>query len=138
MIALVVERYRVTREMFALFLSQQGWTVIKAQNGLEALRAFLSLIESGHDVHLLITELEVGGLRADELLRFMKSMKPNTALRAVLCDSGYDDKMMKNPDRHGFPFALWKPFGYAKFMRAIDILFPAELYPQLKRAKIAA
>ncbi|MCP4579070.1 MAG: PAS domain S-box protein [Deltaproteobacteria bacterium] len=89
---LLVEDSRSVRELCHTALEQQGYTVLAAENGAEALARLIS-----HDgpVHLLLTDVIMPGMNGKEL--FTKASEKRPDLR-VLYMSGYTGNVIS---RHG-------------------------------------
>lgn len=106
---LLVEDVSSIRAIFEKKLSQQGYDVVVASNGEEA----LGYIQKHHpDLDLLITDMVMPKMGGIELTEHLKKEYPD--LR-ILYMSGYSDQMWKGEN----PFFLQKPFALKTLMEKI-------------------
>jgi CheY-like chemotaxis protein len=101
---LVAEDEDGVRGVVTRILSRQGYRVLAASNGVEALR-----LASGHGapIHLLLTDMVMPEMGGRDLIERLSSSRPE--LR-IMCMSGYteDEVLRSAPDsRHAF---IGKPF----------------------------
>ena len=102
---LLVEDEQIVRSLARRVLSQQGYTVLEAPAGLEALA-----VSNAHpgDIHLLLTDVVMPGIGGRELARQLAARRPRAR---VLYLSGYSDDAIVS---HGLldpgTFFLQKPF----------------------------
>src|SRR5207244_6275034 len=83
---LVVEDERMVRELFRRVLQGQGYTVLEAENGVQALQ----LAEQNLDrIDLLLTDMIMPRLGGRELARRLAHLRPGLK---VLYVSGYADE----------------------------------------------
>lgn len=102
---LLAEDETRVRQLIRLTLEKQGYTVLEAKSGEEAIR--ISTTHVG-PIHLLITDVVMPGLNGCELAESLRAARPDMAICYV---SGYmDDAII----RHGFQASLsnllQKPF----------------------------
>jgi two-component system cell cycle sensor histidine kinase/response regulator CckA len=83
---LLVEDEGVVRELAAKILRQQGYSVLEAKNGEEALR--LAEDRGGHEIHLLVTDVVMPQMSGRLLADLVKSARPSIK---ILFSSGYPD-----------------------------------------------
>ena len=116
---LVVEDERMVRDLLARILRDQGYAVLEAENGVEALR--LARRHSSGKIHLLLTDVEMPQMGGVELGKQIKSLLPDTS---VLLISGLTEEtaqLIDNADP-GTTF-MHKPFRPAALARKVrDIL----------------
>jgi len=112
---LVVEDEAVLREFVTTLLEQQGYVVLQAADGLEALQVCRQTVAK---IDLLLTDMVMpngvsGAKLAAEMLTRRKDLK-------VLYTSGYSAELMENSDRLvvGTNF-LPKPFDVNKLLKAV-------------------
>jgi signal transduction histidine kinase len=101
---LVVEDEDQIRDMVTEYLQQNGYTVLHAQNGRDALeiaRRYKGLI------HLLITDVVMPELGGCELAEELKRLRPRTK---VLFTSGYLDTAVHDQSADPHAVVLQKPF----------------------------
>jgi two-component system cell cycle sensor histidine kinase/response regulator CckA len=88
---LIVEDQERIRVLTKAFLEQQGYIVLVAENGLEA----LSVVDGcSGPIHLLITDVVMPGIRGTEVAERLLKCRPNTQ---VLYISGYSDEEIDDP-----------------------------------------
>jgi len=113
---LIVEDEDQIRDMVGEYLQQNGYTVLRAQNGQEALQVaerYKGLI------HLLITDIVMPELGGRELAEHVKRLRPRTR---ILLMSGYLD--VGRDERQAEHSILQKPFALSalgkKIREALD------------------
>jgi two-component system cell cycle sensor histidine kinase/response regulator CckA len=102
---LLVEDESGIRELAGEFLRRQGYTVLHAMDGNEALR-----IAGGHEdlIHLLVTDMAMPNLGGKELAHRLRQVRPQIK---VLFMSGYPDHAASaDGDVGGQTTLLQKPF----------------------------
>jgi PAS domain S-box-containing protein len=83
---LLVEDQESLRLLIKAFLEQQGYTILAAGNGMEA----LSLVDRcPQPIHLLVTDVVMPNIRGTELAERLLKCRPNTQ---VIYISGYSDE----------------------------------------------
>ncbi len=83
---LLVEDEELVRDLATRLLEQQGYRVLKAANGQEALRVAKELV--GETIHLLLADIVMPHMGGKELADWLKISRPNVK---VLFTSGYAD-----------------------------------------------
>jgi PAS domain S-box-containing protein len=103
---LLVEDEISVRDLASRFLHQQGYTVLEAANGDEALH--MARKQSWKKIHLLLTDMVMPQMSGRALAQELKCLRPDIK---VLYTSGYtDDTIVRHGIlEHGTPF-LQKPF----------------------------
>jgi signal transduction histidine kinase/CheY-like chemotaxis protein len=83
---LVVEDEHAVRRLIRRILEQAGYRVLEAENGEKALA-----VEATHvgDIHLLVTDLVMPGMRGDRLAARLRERRPDTR---VLFVTGYSEE----------------------------------------------
>ena len=115
---LLVEDEDSVRQVASRILRRNGYTVVEARNGTEALREFS---EGGHEFDLIITDIvmpEMGGL---ELAQRIREWTPNSR---ILFTSGYtEDAVMRRSFLEPGAEFIEKPFTPARLAeRARQVL----------------
>lgn len=102
---LVVEDEPILRELATLALQKQGYTVLEAENGVEALQ--IAAQYSG-DIHLLLTDAIMPQMGGKELSERLRQVRPKTR---ILVASGYSEDRFTAPNPFPADAAfLPKPF----------------------------
>jgi CheY-like chemotaxis protein len=115
---LLVEDEEVVRTLACTILQKNGYTVLEAANGEEALR--LAQGQNTHPIHLMVTDVIMPGISGPELA---KQLTPLHLEMKVLFMSGYTDNAVIHHDilEPGMPY-LQKPFtpdGLARKVRKV-------------------
>ncbi|MFQ6026151.1 MAG: response regulator [Dehalococcoidia bacterium] len=112
---LVAEDEQIVRTMVATILQEQGYTVLEACSGEEALR--LAQERASGEINLLLTDVVMPQMSGVELVNQLQVNHPNTR---ILFTSGYTDDAMV---RHGVLDTsvefLAKPFSPATLARKV-------------------
>ncbi|MCH7626416.1 MAG: GAF domain-containing protein [Chloroflexi bacterium] len=121
---LLVEDEPMVREVTAHVLREQGYTVVEAANGVEAVRAFSE--DTITDIDLLLTDIVMPLMSGRELAEKVKLMHPGIK---VLYASGYtDDEIVRREimtDDRQFIMKPFTPLTLTKKVReALDRLQP--------------
>jgi CheY-like chemotaxis protein len=85
---LLVEDEPAVRSLFVRALSREGYTIVEARNGREAMDLFDQL---GANIDLLVTDLRMPLMGGLELAQELRTRQPAMKL---LCVSGYPDNEM--------------------------------------------
>jgi PAS domain S-box-containing protein len=102
---LLVEDEDSVREFVALVLNEQGYTVIEAANGQEALQLAR---EYSQEIHLLLTDMVMPGISGLILAQRLQKDRPDLK---VLIMSGYSTQLNVAPGMSpGSPAFIQKPF----------------------------
>ncbi len=103
---LLVEDEPLVRGMVSTMLKDQGYEVLQATNGEEALRVVQQ--HAGKDIQLLLTDVVMPQMGGIELAEKFGSLYPDTSL---LLMSGYTEQVITERDSlTGGPAFLHKPF----------------------------
>jgi CheY-like chemotaxis protein len=84
---LVVDDEAAVRQMERRILEQNGYQILEAADGREAIR----LIEKGQALDLLIADLDMPGLAGEEMVRCIRTTRPDVN---VLYVTGYIDRLL--------------------------------------------
>jgi CheY-like chemotaxis protein len=119
---LLAEDEATVRDLAARALRQQGYTVLEAANGDEALHLIRSQAEK--EIHLLVTDMIMPQMGGAELADHLKTLLPNLK---VLFISGYTDSTII---RYGLPKPgtgfLQKPFSSQRLIRKVRDMLDME------------
>lgn len=107
---LVADDARVVRVKLQRLLAAQGWQVIEAADGEEALRAL-----GTHAPDLLITDVDMPGLDGFALTRALRAQAATAQLPVVMITAA-DDQHREEAVRAGVTVLLGKPYGEAALL----------------------
>lgn len=111
---LVVEDEKEVRKLSVQILKNQGYTILEASNGVEALRIF----EQQNDpVHLILTDVVMPQMGGKELADRLRSISPSIK---IIFTSGYTDRAIaQNGQFHDRLDFLEKPFSPAGLVQKV-------------------
>ncbi len=115
---LIVDDDPIIRSVEAQLLSSQGYNVLQAESGAEALR----LADSG-TIHLLLTDFLMPDVDGLELTQKFRTVHPETPVLMVSGSLPPTDDRIQNLGRFGF---LPKPFKFDELLRKARTLIDAE------------
>jgi two-component system, cell cycle sensor histidine kinase and response regulator CckA len=119
---LLVEDEDIVRSMAALILREQGYQVLEAASGQDALRLWAS--HSG-TIHLLLTDIVMpGNLNGRELAEKLRMTKPGLK---VVYASGYNPEMSASLFPHERSAFLQKPYHPRKLTAIVRQLLDQDL-----------
>jgi signal transduction histidine kinase/CheY-like chemotaxis protein len=111
---LVVEDEAEVRELAREFLKLSGYTVLEAQNGVEALDVLAS--HSG-PLHLVVSDMVMPRMGGAELAEKLRTLRPRVK---VVLMSGYTDYSTGNPSPGVHQVAMLpKPFSQSSLVEAV-------------------
>jgi len=110
---LVVEDEKDVRDLACEFLTAAGYSVLTAQDGLEALDTVERL---GSAIHLVLTDVVMPRMRGTELGTRLKSRLPN--LRIVYM-TGYSERVKNNSEFLAGESLLQKPFSREEMLHQV-------------------
>lgn len=117
---LLVDDYPDTLEMWTLYLRSQGFSVLTANNGIDA----LSMARSEHP-NLVILDLDLPGLSGYEVARRLRGTD-TTAGIPLIAATGYSaDQQLDEARDAGFDAILVKPCDPEGLVRTIENVLAA-------------
>jgi two-component system, cell cycle sensor histidine kinase and response regulator CckA len=110
---LLVEDHEQVRTLVHLVLEKQGYAVLAAASGVEALAA-----SAAHDgtIDLMITDLVMPGMDGKELAGRLRTLRPDVR---VLYTSGYAQGMVEGHELEDGDAFLPKPYDQSELAAAI-------------------
>ena len=118
---LLVEDETTVRRLAHRILTRQGYTVIEAANGVEALRV---CEEHAGDIDLVVTDVVMPEMGGGELAERLKVVRPGTP---VLMVSGYaEDAVLRHGIAETQSWFLEKPFTPEALVRKVREVLDAE------------
>ncbi|MCK5506125.1 MAG: response regulator, partial [Thermodesulfovibrionia bacterium] len=124
---LVVDDSLSVRKFASMILQQNGYNVLNAPNGLEALKVL-----DENNVDLILTDLEMPVMHGYELLRELKRRGLSEVIPAVVLTSRNNEKHKEKARLLGAKDYIVKPFEEASLIKTIrrhlkgGIVIPAE------------
>jgi len=112
-LALVVDDERRIRQALTDVIEDEGWTVVGADEGLEALHIF-----ARQDPDLVLLDVWMPGLDGIETLQRMKKLKPNIPV-VIMSGHGTLDTAVRATSLGAFDY-LEKPLSIDKIYRLLD------------------
>lgn len=117
---LVVDDALCIRELISLILRNEGYEVIKAANGLEALDKL-----NGTNIDLLITDLNMPVMNGIELIGRLRSMPDFKSLPVLMVTSENHASIRNHACRAGVNEWILKPFIPKQLVDAVRKYLPA-------------
>jgi len=105
-------------EYISRVLSRNGFTVLRASSGVEALR----LLASG-PCDLLITDLSMPDGEGIETIRLVRMRDPTVKILAI--SGAFGDNMLRTAERLGADASLAKPFTPDDLIASVRALLPS-------------
>jgi CheY-like chemotaxis protein len=115
---LVVEDHPDSRDLLALYLRMQGYTVYTAEDGLEGLK----LIQLDCP-HLIITDLSMPHLDGVELIKQVRQI-PECFQTPIIVMTAYGNEEGSAARRAGANRTIAKPIEYESLIQQINHLLP--------------
>jgi CheY-like chemotaxis protein len=119
-IVLIVDDELPVRLLERRMLENEGYHVIEASNGLEA----IELISQGATIDLLMADLDMPQLSGDEMVNRIRAARPDLK---VLYVTGHIDKLMDARPLWAGEAFLDKPFTAAGLTEAVSLLLQGTL-----------
>jgi CheY-like chemotaxis protein len=116
---LIVEDHPDSRDLLALYLRMQGYTVYTAEDGREGLK----LIQLDCP-HLIITDLSMPHLDGVELIRQVRQL-PECRNIPIIVMTAYGSEEESTARRAGANQTITKPIEYEALIHLISQLLPA-------------
>lgn len=113
---LVVEDEEQVRTMITRLLEKQGYTVLAAENGREALRLVRDRID---DLVLVVTDMIMPIMGGSKLIGELRKLRPGLP---VLCMTGYTREEVQSSDDLPESGFIEKPFTPAVFLEHVHDL----------------
>jgi PAS domain S-box-containing protein len=110
---LVVDDELIVRNLARHSLEKYGYRVLVAEDGRQALDLFSRHTES---ISLVVLDMAMPGMGGDEVLREMRSIRPDTK---VLASSGYSEADARERFGEGVAHFLQKPYTAKQLVAAI-------------------
>jgi two-component system cell cycle sensor histidine kinase/response regulator CckA len=114
-VVLVVDDEPPIREIERRLLEQAGYRVIEASGAAEA----LAVLHQGKTIDLLIADLDMPEVSGDEMVRRVRSMRPDLK---VLYVTGHIDRLMDSRPLWDGESFLDKPFSMNGLVEAVALL----------------
>ena len=118
---LVIDDERPVRTLIRHILMREGFTVLEAENGKEALRAFASAMP-----RLVITDIFMPEADGIETIRRIRGSNPDVKVLAMSGGGRYRIDLLDGIELLGADGALTKPFNRRELIEAVDRLRSGE------------
>lgn len=105
---LIAEDEKYTRNTLSFILENDGYQVLEARNGQEALSLILHLKQSLHPIDLLILDIEMSGLTGWEVLDKLKRYQ--VSVPTIVITGLINEQMLQRIQDNGYLEYLKKPF----------------------------
>ena len=116
---LIVEDHPDSRDLLALYLRMQGYTVYTAEDGREGLR----LVQLDCP-NLIITDLSMPHLDGVELIRRVRQL-PECHVTPIIVMTAYGQEEEETARRAGADLTVAKPIEYESLIQRISEMLPA-------------
>lgn len=122
---LVMDDEEMIREVSSELLEYLGYSVVTANDGLEAVRLYAQVLEEGKPFDAVIMDLTIpGGMGGKDAVQELLRLDPQAR---VVVSSGYStDAVMSDHQRHGFAGVLSKPYSMEQLQQLLQELIPAK------------
>jgi CheY-like chemotaxis protein len=114
---LVIDDERAVRTLVRHILGREGFTVLEAENGKEALRAFARAMP-----RLVITDIFMPEADGIETIRQIRKTNPDVKVLAMSGGGRYRIDLLDGIELLGADGALAKPFNRRELIEAVDRL----------------
>ena len=116
---LVIEDHPDSRDLLALYLRMQGYTVYTAEDGREGLR----LVQLDCP-DLIITDLSMPHLDGIEMIKRVRQL-PECRVMPIIVMTAYGEEEAAAALKAGADLTVGKPIEYEELIHRINELFPA-------------
>lgn len=117
---LLAEDHADSREMLAVMLEMDGYRVVRAQDGLEALD-----LAKADQPDLIITDVNMPRMNGIDLIRAIRSAENGLAVVPIVAITAYGSSFCLEARDAGADEALSKPLGYENVQEIVNNLLPA-------------
>jgi len=117
---LVVDDAKYIRELISLILRNEGYEVIKAANGKEALNKL-----NGKNIDILITDLNMPEMNGIELAGRLRNMPDFKSIPVIMVTSENHESIRKKAGHAGVNEWILKPFIPKQLVDAVKKYVPA-------------
>lgn len=117
---LLAEDHADSREMLAVMLEMDGYRVVRAQDGVEALD--LARLDQPD---LIITDVNMPRMNGIDLIRAIRSAENGLSTVPIVAITAYGSSFCLEARDAGADQALSKPLGYEHVQEIVNSLLPA-------------
>jgi CheY-like chemotaxis protein len=129
---LVVEDNSASATILRVNLERHGYRVLLADNGTKA----LALLDTTHDIDLMITDISMPGMDGIELLQELRK-RPEWSTLPVIVESGVaDTEMVRAVAKLGVKHFIVKPINGPQVVQTVDELVSHDAPVLLDRAVV--
>jgi signal transduction histidine kinase len=131
-ILIAEDEKRVLDSMQFLF-KQKGYTIFKANNGMEALTTISKCQTDGHPIDLLITDIQMPEMNGEELIKAVRTF--DSRMR-ILVTTGYGEKdLVVRLMRLGCRDFIDKPFSPRELEQHVELLLDETYIEALEKKR---
>ncbi len=106
---LIMDDEEIIRNMVRAMLTRQGYDVVQAVDGNDAVDQYRQAMESGRPIDAVIMDLTIpGGMGGREAIGELRKIDPR--VRAIVSSGYYKDAVMSDFQNFGFQACLSKPY----------------------------
>ncbi len=116
---LLAEDHADSREMLAVMLEMDGYRVVRAQDGVEALD-----LAKTDAPDLIITDVNMPRMNGIDLIRAIRSAENGLAAVPIVAITAYGSSFCLEARDAGADEALSKPLGYENVQEIVNSLLP--------------
>jgi CheY-like chemotaxis protein len=117
---LLAEDHADSREMLAVMLEMDGYRVVRAQDGVEALDLAKTDVPD-----LIITDVNMPRMNGIDLIRAIRAAENGLAVVPIVAITAYGSSFCLEARDAGADEALSKPLGYENVQEIVNTLLPA-------------
>ena len=113
-VVLIVDDFKNTRHIVSVSLKKEGYIVLEAEDGIEALKLF-----DGRKIDLLITDLNMPNLNGLELAEEVKHIPQYRYMPILMLSTETNAEKKQKAKDIGITGWIQKPFQMARFLKFI-------------------
>lgn len=112
---LITDDFKNTRHVVRMILEKNGYTILEAENGKDALRYF-----NGDTIDLLITDYNMPEMNGLELVKAVKKIRNYRFIPIFLLTTETDEKKKREVLNTGITGWIRKPFNFDDFSKKVE------------------
>jgi CheY-like chemotaxis protein len=116
---LLAEDHADSREMLAVMLEMDGYRVVRAEDGIEALDLAREVKPD-----LIITDVNMPRMNGIDLIRAIRNAENGLSVVPIIAVTAYGSSFCLEAREAGANEAIAKPLGYEQVQEAVVLLLP--------------